>query len=78
MLTNWFAQKLRFEEEEMVEMPYRGGGTCSKLGAQLLNGGQTLGVQNLPFHTLRLKYWVRKPARYVTKYITGVLELVYE
>ena len=22
MLTNWFAQKLRFEEEEIVEMPY--------------------------------------------------------
>ena len=29
--------------------PLRGGGTCSKLGAQLFDRGQTLGVQNLPF-----------------------------
>ena len=41
---------------------YRGGGTCSKLGAQLLNRGQNLGAQNLRFPSLRLKYWVRKCA----------------
>ena len=41
---------------------HRGGGTCLKLGAQLLNSGQNWGAQNLPFPSLRLKYWVRKCA----------------
>ena len=40
----------------------RGGGSCSKLGAQSLNRGQNLSAQNLAFPSLRLKYWVRKCA----------------
>ena len=40
----------------------RGGGTWSKLGAQLLNRDQNLDAQNLLFPSLMLKYWVRKCA----------------
>ena len=45
-----------------LDLLTRGGGTCSKLGAQSLNRGQNLGAQNQPFPSLRLKYWVRKCA----------------
>ena len=39
---------------------FRGSGTCSKLGVQLLNWVQKLIGQNLPLPNLGLKYWVYK------------------
>ena len=51
-----------YRQHKKIYVDNSGDGTCLKLGEQLLNWGQNLGAQNVTFHNVRLKYWVRKYA----------------
>ena len=65
----------KFRKVSIKCMHCRGGGMCSRLGAQRISEAKTLGVQNHHFIYYQPKYWLRKCAPSSTApgaYILGV------